>query len=284
MPELPEVEFARRSWQRWAARRRVKTVTAAASRVLRPATPRALEVLRGATFVAFDRRGKNLLLTARKGRQDVGVWSHLGMTGKWLRRKTGDEQPRFVRAAITLDDGHTLYYCDMRLFGRLQIVPGAHFDALPEVAGLGPDPLGDGIDRARLAERLAKSRLPIKVVLLDQRILAGVGNIQAGEALFRARLDPRRPASSLTRPEVGRLATGIEKSLQATLSRFDEAVGPGGDIEYVEEGAENPFLVYDRAGERCPRKNGEIQRIVQAGRSTFFCPACFKPPGRAAAG
>jgi formamidopyrimidine-DNA glycosylase len=274
MPELPEVEFARRSWQRWAKNRRVRSVEAAPSRVLRPATPRALEVLRGATFVAFDRRGKNLLLTARKNRKPIGLWSHLGMTGKWLRRARGQEPPRFVRASFTLDDGHVLYYCDMRLFGRLQVVPGADWGRLPEVAALGPDPLTDGVDRQRLAERLAKSKLPIKVALLDQRLLAGVGNIQASEALFRARIDPRRPASTLSRAEVGRLASGVERSIAASLSQFDEVVGPGGDIEYVEEGAANPFAVYDRGGQRCPRKNGVIQRIVQAGRSTFFCPAC----------
>jgi formamidopyrimidine-DNA glycosylase len=274
MPELPEVEFARRSWQRWAKNRRVRSVEATRSRVLRPATPRALEVLRGATFVGFDRRGKNLLLTARKGRVTVGLWSHLGMTGKWLRRASNQEPPRFARASFTLDDGQVLYYCDMRLFGRLQVVPGADWSQLPEVAALGPDPLTDGVDRQRLAERLAKTKLPIKVALLDQRLLAGVGNIQASEALFRARLDPRRRASTLSRAELGRLATGVERSIAATLSRFDEVVGPGGDIEYVEEGAANPFAVYDRAGQRCPRKNGVIERIVQAGRSTFFCPAC----------
>jgi formamidopyrimidine-DNA glycosylase len=274
MPELPEVEFERRCWQRWADGRRVTAVTAGASRVLRPATPRALQALRGVRFERFDRRGKNLLLTARGPRGPVGLWSHLGMTGKWVRRTAGTPAPRFARAALALDDRQVLHYCDMRLFGRLQVVPGARFEDLPELRALGPDPLVDGIDLARLRERLGKLRIPIKVAIMDQRLLPGVGNIQASESLYRAKIDPRRPARSLSAAEVTRLAGGIRRSIAATLAQFDRAVGPDGDIAYVEEpGSPNPFTVYDRAGERC-RKGGVITRIVQAGRSTFFCPVC----------
>jgi len=275
MPELPEVEFARRCWERWANGRRVTGVTATVSRVLRPATPRALQAVRGARFVQFERRGKNLLLTARSGHGKVGLWSHLGMTGKWVRRPVG-ELPRFARASFTLNDGQALHYCDMRLFGRLQVVPQARFAEVPELAALGPDPLVDGIDLRRLADRLGSLRLPIKVALLDQRLIAGVGNIQASEALHRAGIDPRRPARSLSRAEVARLAAGIRRSIAATLARFDRAVGPDGDIAYVEEpGTPNFFAVYDQAGARCPRcRKGVVTRLVQAGRSTFFCPRC----------
>jgi formamidopyrimidine-DNA glycosylase len=275
MPELPEVEFARRCWERWAKGRTVTAVTAEAGRVLRPATPRALQVLRGARFEGFDRRGKNLMVTARRAGKAIGLWSHLGMTGKWLRRAQGTEPPRFARASFALDDDQVLYYCDMRLFGRLQVVPGARWAEVAEIAALGPDPLVDGIDVQRLVERLARVRVPIKVALLDQALLAGVGNIQASEALFRAGIDPRRPARELSPAEVRRVASGVEKSIAATLAGFQRA---GGDIAYVEEpGTANPFAVYDREGERCPGgKGGVIQRIVQAGRSTFFCPKCQK--------
>jgi formamidopyrimidine-DNA glycosylase len=273
MPELPEVEFARRCWERWAKGRIVIGVTAEAGRVLRPAGPRALQVLRGARFQSFERRGKNLMLTAARPRGVVGLWSHLGMTGKWLRRPQGTPPPRFTRASFALDDEQVLHYCDMRLFGRLQVVPAARWDEVPEIAALGPDPLVDGIDHRRLAERLAKVRVPIKVALLDQGLLAGVGNIQASEALYRAGIDPRRPARALSPPELARLAKGIEKSIAATLAGFQRA---GDDIAYVEEpGTPNPFSVYDREGEPCPR-GGVVQRIVQAGRSTFFCPECQK--------
>jgi formamidopyrimidine-DNA glycosylase len=277
VPELPEVELAARNLRRWAVGHKVRGVDAVASPVLRPAGPAALRVLVGARVAGVDRIGKNLLLTLKRGRAPVGVWSHLGMTGKWLRRGRGAEPPRFSRVRLALDDGATLHYCDMRLFGRFRVVPDARWTDVPTIAELGPDPLRDGVDAARLHERLSRLRLPIKVALLDQRLLAGVGNIQASESLFRARLDPRRPAQSLTRVETGRLARAIFASIAYTLARFADAGADTdeADVVYVEESrTKNPFKVYDRAGQRCPRGNGEIVRIVQAQRSTFFCPAC----------
>jgi formamidopyrimidine-DNA glycosylase len=149
-------------------------------------------------------------------------------------------------------------------------VPGARFDEVPEIAALGPDPLDEGIDAERLAAALARTRLPVKVKLLDQRLLPGVGNIHAAEACFRARIDPRRRSQSLSRAEVRRLAVAVLASFRMTL---DAEQGP--EIAYVEEGGENPFLVYDRKGERCPRcRRAGLRRIVQAQRSTFFCPRC----------
>jgi formamidopyrimidine-DNA glycosylase len=277
MPELPEVEIAARNLRRWSAGRRVRAAEADATRVMRPAGPRALAPLVGARVQAVDRTGKHLLVTFARGERRIGLWSHLGMTGKWQRCARGAPPPRFSRARLALEDGAVLHYCDMRLFGRLRVVPGARFADEPELAALGPDPLRDGVDAAKLAARLSRVRLPIKVALLDQAVLAGVGNIQATEACFRARLDPRRPASSLTRAELGRLARAILASIRYTLARFaDEGADAGdGAIVYVEEDRKaNPFKVYGRAGEPCPRRNGTIRRIVQAGRSTFFCEAC----------
>src|SRR4051812_35046189 len=200
MPELPEVEVAARNLRRWAAGKRVRGVDAGAgpSPVLRPDGPGALAALAGGRVESVDRVGKNLLLTLKKGRAPVGLWSHLGMTGKWLRRPARQEAPRFSRVRVALDGGTVLHYVDMRLFGRLRVVPGARFDEVPELRALGPDPLRDGVDARRLHERLSRLRLPIKVALLDQTLLAGVGNIQASEACHRARIDPRRKASSLS--------------------------------------------------------------------------------------
>ena len=278
MPELPEVEVAARNLRRWAAGRTVRAAEADTTPVVRPAGPRALAALTGARVRKVERVGKHLLITLARGEKTVGLWSHLGMTAKWQRRVSGAPPPRFSHARLRLDDGSTLHYTDMRRFGRLRVVPGARFADEPTLAALGPDPLRDGVDAARLHARLARVRLPIKVALLDQTILAGVGNIQASEACFRARLDPRRPARSLTRAEVGRLARAILASIRYTLAQFAEEGADAGDgaIVYVEEDREaNPFKVYGRAGERCPRRNGTIRRIVQAGRSTFFCEACF---------
>ena len=282
MPELPEVEVAARNLRRWAVGRHVRATEAdrRAARIFRPAAARGLARLRGARVDEVRRVGKNLLLTLTPARGErLGVWSHLGMTGKWVRRRASDPPLPSRRLSLLLDDGSRLDYVDMRMFGRFRLVPGARFEQLPDLAALGPDPLNDGVDAERLFQRLSRVRLPIKVALLDQTVLAGVGNIQASEALFRARIDPRRPARSLSRAEVGRVAAGVRASIAFTLKSFAKTGADGGDadIAYVEEDAPNPFRVYGRAGSRCPRcKRADIVRIVQAQRSTFFCPNCQK--------
>jgi len=287
MPELPEVEVAARNLRRWAVGRKVRGVRTdrRAARIFRPSSARALGALAGARFQEVERRGKNLLVTLTlakpKGGGAVGVWSHLGMTGKWLHRRAGEAAPRFERLRIDLDDGTSLRYADLRLFGRFRMVPDARFESLADIAALGPDPLNDGIDVDRLKDRLARVRLPIKVAILDQTLLPGVGNIQASEGLFRAGIDPRRAAGSLSRAELAQLARGLLESIRYTLKTFkgSGADGADADIDYVEERkVPNPFLVYGRAGAPCPhgnkKKKGTIVRIVQAQRATFYCPEC----------
>jgi formamidopyrimidine-DNA glycosylase len=274
MPELPEVELAARNLRRWAQGRRVLAVEwdPAARRIFRPVPPAAFaRAVEGARLAAVDRIGKHLLLRLERARAQVGVLAHLGMTGKWVRREEPAPPPRHSRARLRLEDGAVLHYQDPRLFGRLRVVEGARFDEVPEIAALGPDPLTEGIDPAVLGEGLARSRLPVKVRLLDQSLLPGVGNIHASEACFRARIDPRRPARAVAPREVKALARAVLASFRMTLEAED-----GPEITYVEEpGAANPFLVYAREGERCPRcRRARLRRIVQAQRSTFFCPAC----------
>jgi formamidopyrimidine-DNA glycosylase len=279
MPELPEVEIAARNLRSWALGQRVEEAHAdeKAKRIFRPGNPKAFSAaLVGRKIGEVRRIGKQLLIRLDgkgKGAEPLGLISHLGMTGKWVRREASDATPPHSRARLQLEDGAVLHYRDPRLFGRLRLVPGARFDEVPEVAALGPDPLEQGIDVARLAEALARRKTPVKVVLLDQALLAGVGNIHASEALFRARIDPRRPASSLGGAEVKRLADGVLASIHETIAREE-----GPEITYVEEpGAENPFLIYGREGERCPHcKRDTVHRIVQAQRSTFYCPKCQK--------
>jgi formamidopyrimidine-DNA glycosylase len=274
MPELPEVEIAARNLRRWAQGRRIESVVAdpRAKRIFRPATPRAFAVaLTGARLEAIRRVGKQLLVTLDTAGGPLGLLSHLGMSGKWVRRADAEAPPSHSRARLELDDGFTLHYDDPRLFGRLRLVPEARFEEVPEVRALGPDPLEQGIDPARLTAAFARIRRPIKVTLLDQRLLPGVGNIHASEALFRARVDPRRPAASLSKAEVRRLAQAVLDSFHDTVALEDAP-----EITYVEEpGAPNPFLVYGKEGEPCLRcHRGTIRRIVQAQRSTFFCPSC----------
>lgn len=274
MPELPEVEIAARNLRRWTRGRTIARIDPdpKARYVFRPAKPATFAGnLEGARFGVIHRVGKHLLLTLEKDGAPVGLLAHLGMTGKWLRRDDAAPPPRFSRARFHLDDGAVLHFEDMRLFGRLRVVPGARFDEIPEIAALGPDPLEQGIDAGRLAAALARSRMPVKVRIMDQALLPGVGNILASESLFRAKVDPRRPARSLSRAEVRRLADGILATVNETIAREE-----GPEIAYVEEsGTENPFLVYAREGERCPRcRRAEIVRVVQAQRSTFYCPRC----------
>jgi formamidopyrimidine-DNA glycosylase len=278
MPELAEVEIAARNLRRWTAGRRVDAVESdpRARRIFRPSSPAAFaRTVAGARFGEIRRVGKHLLVLLEREGTPLGLLSHLGMTGKWVIREEGAEPPRHSRARFALDDGAVLHYADLRLFGRLRLVPGARFDEVPDLAALGPDPLEEGIDAARLAAALARSRLPVKVRIMDQRVVPGVGNIYAGEACFRARIDPRRAARTLSSPEVKRLAREILASFRHGIARQERP-----EIAYVEEGGENPFLVYDRAGERCPRcRRGIIRRIVQAQRSTYFCPRCQRRTG-----
>jgi formamidopyrimidine-DNA glycosylase len=276
VPELPEVEIAARNLRAWTRGRDIVRVEAEpkARYVFRPSSPQAFaSALAGSRFGEIRRLGKHLLVALERGGEPLGLLAHLGMTGKWLRRGAADPPTRFSRARLHLDDGAVLHFDDLRLFGRLRLVPGARFEEVPEVAGLGPDPLERGVDAGRLADALARSRLPVKVRIMDQAILPGVGNIQASEALFRARIDPRRKGPSLSRREVGALARAVVESIRRSIA---EQEGP--EITYVEEpGSANPFRVYGREGERCPRcRKGEIRRAVQAQRSTFFCPRCQK--------
>jgi len=276
VPELPEVEHAARTLRRLALGRRIVAVAldARAPRLFRPDGPAAFRrAVLGARLVAVERHGKQLLLTLEAGEAPgrlVGVNAHLGMTGRWTGGPAAPP-PTHARASLSLDDGTRLHYDDPRMFGRLRLVPGADFAALPGLAALGPDPVRHGLDAAGLQAGLARTRRPVKVALLDQSLLAGVGNIHAAEACWRARLDPRRRADRLTGAEAAALARGLRATFRFALAKLD-----GGEVVYIEAGGENPFHVYDRAGARCrhPGCPGTIRRIVQAQRSTYFCPRC----------
>ena len=201
MPELPEVEVAARNLRRWLTGRTIVAVEPrdGSARIFRPDAPATLDALAGARFHDLRRVGKNLLLTLDTDTGPLGLWSHLGMTGKWLRRGGGDPEPPFSRLMLELDDRTLLFYADTRIFGRVRLVPGAAFEEVQELTGLGPDPLIDGIDPEALYAKLQTISKPIKVAIMDQALLPGVGNIQASEGLYRSAIDPRRPARSLSK-------------------------------------------------------------------------------------
>lgn len=270
MPELPEVEFARRLLERRLVGGRIVDVVVSDARVLEDGTAGFARAVRGASFVEAARRGKWLRLTLDVAKPRRFVFSHLGMTGKWVHVAHDAEPPRFERLRLVVEGPRSLrralVYADMRIFGGLRLTA----DAEAAFRQLGPDPLVDGLDAPTLARALEGTRRSIKEALLDQARLAGIGNIHAQEALFRARIDPRRAASTLDKRELSRLARGI-------LGTIDDALRavPGETITYVEErGAENPFAIYGRGGAPCPRCRSPLARIVQGGRSTVFCGRC----------
>jgi len=265
MPELPEVEFARRQLVRWFSGRSVARAEAEPARTFRGADRSAFEAIHGHLLDA-GRKGKYLLLSFEGGR---GLLAHLGMTGKFVRRPEGEPVPH-SRARFVLDDGAVIHYRDPRLFGRIEPVPADALWSLPVIQGLGVDPLTDGLSAKQLQKALGETTVDLKVALMDQARVTGLGNIHAAEALYRAGLHPRRKVGSLSPEEWRTLARGIRASLRFALAQED-----GEEIEYVEEpGSENPFLVYGRRGEVCRRCGRRIESITQGGRTTYFCPGC----------
>lgn len=250
MPELPDVEIVRRRLSRWigggvivAARSRDAYVT----RKSPVAFGRALD---GARVVRVERRGKWL----RWALDERVVFAHLGMTGDWVRAAPDAKPLAAERARVDVRRGESLVsvrYTDPRRFGRLLVARGD----IAEWTELGPDPYADGLDARTLEERLDARRASIKEALMDQHVLAGVGNIVATEALFRARIDPRKPAGTLTSSERRALARALHVTIEAGLARRD-------------------FLVYGRGGEPCPRCGRPLAKIVLGGRGTTFCVRC----------
>lgn len=266
MPELPEVEFARQCLTRWLRGKRLERATASpATRVLRGSSEDALRALEGHRIEDIERRGKWLLWKLSAG---AGALAHLGMTGRFVWRPVDDE-PRWSRVRLEVKGG-AVHFVDPRMFGRL--LPGG-FDELAhrrEWRAQGPDAWDETWTPASLRDALGATKSPVKVALMDQAKVAGLGNIQATEALWRARLHPGRPPASLDANDWRRLVAGIRWTLERTLADLS-----GDEITYVEEDpSSNPFLVYAREGEPCPRCSTTLEKLTLAGRTTIWCPAC----------
>lgn len=275
MPELPEVEIARRALTRWFDGHRLVRVEAEPkARTFRGAKRGELEKLEG-RLESAQRRGKYLLLEFSGGR---GLMAHLGMTGKFVKRPAGVEEP-YSRARFVLDTGEVIHFRDPRLFGRMEPAPAAQLTQVKAVKALGLDPLVDGLSVEQLREALGDSRQELKVALMDQGRLAGLGNIHAAEALFRAGLNPHRKPKSLADAEWAALAKAIRDTIAFALEEEDAE-----EIAYVEEGEENPFLIYGRAGQPCPKCGTTVKATQQGGRTTHFCPSCQPRTGKAAKG
>jgi formamidopyrimidine-DNA glycosylase len=272
MPELPEVESIRRQLEPVLVGRRFDRVRIDDRRLVRPYEPAEVEAeLQGERVAEVGRRGKYLVVWFESGRV---LLIHLRMTGSLLHAPGGSlVQDPHRRAVVTLEDGSDVAYRDVRRFGTwLLLEPG---EAEPYLqARVGDEPLDAIFTAARLGERLAGRRTSLKAALLDQRTLAGLGNIYVDEALWRARLSPRRPAAGLDRNELRRLHRGIRAALQHGLDRQGSTLrdyrlpdGSGGAMQ-------DEFRVYGRRDEPCDRCGTPIARTQVAGRTTWFCPTC----------
>ena len=274
MPELPEVETVRTRLEPALVGRRVQRVEILDPRLTRPLDPAGVAVeLEGERIAAVDRRGKYLVVRFESGRV---LLIHLRMTGNLLHRPpvadlAADDPHR--RAVVSLDDGSDVVYRDVRRFGTWLLVEPEELDPyLAERVGF--EPLERGFTTRRLAEALAGRSAPVKAAILDQRRLAGVGNIYADEALWRAKIHPRRPAGELAPDEVKALHAGIRRALKAGIERQgatlrDYRTPDGGSGRMQHE-----FKVYGREGEPCNRCGTPIEKIRAAGRGTWYCPEC----------
>jgi formamidopyrimidine-DNA glycosylase len=282
MPELPEVESVRRQLEPRLVGRRFARIEIADARLVRPYDPDEVAAeLQGERVAAVERRGKYLIVRFESGRV---LLVHLRMTGSfaYAPRGTLQDDPH-RRAVVKLDDGSDVAYRDVRRFGTwLLLEPG---EAEPYLdAKVGMEPLEVVFTSAHLGERLARRRAPVKSALLDQRTLAGLGNIYVDEALWRARINPLRPAESLERDELRRLHRGIRAALEHGIARQGSTLrdyrlpdGEGGRMQ-------DEFRVYGRAGEPCDRCGTPIAKTRLAGRGTWYCPVCQpERPARQAA-
>lgn len=270
MPELPEVETIRRDLVRAASG---KTVIRA--QVLYPGSlrgisvPRFLSGVRRRRFRRFRRRGKYLIMELESGRALV---IHLKMTGGLMILGPRDSVPGTARIIFYLGGGRRLLFCDQRKFGVVRLVEKP-FD-LPELKNLGPEPLSSSFTPWLLSRVLAGRRTPIKAMLLDQSLVAGLGNIYVCEALHRAGIDPRRPASSLQKAEIVRLHGAIVSVLKAAIKARGSSVATYRDGQGRRGWFQVQHRVYDRQGRKCRQCGCAIRRETLRGRGTYWCPNC----------
>jgi formamidopyrimidine-DNA glycosylase len=277
MPELPEVETIRRDLLPHVVGTTITGVRVApgASRVIRDVPPDAFaRRITGRRIDDVTRRGKYLLFRFDGDRPPLYLAVHLRMTGSLLWRRTGDPAEAYVRVVIALDDGSELRYADLRKLGQMWLVKS------PEEAtgALGPEPLDAAFTAAKLRETLSHRRAPIKPVLLDQRAVAGLGNIYADEALFAARIHPLRMANTLGDAEVARLHRAIRRVLNDALGNRGSSFRDYVDAAGREGRHQLRVKVFRRTGQPCYVCGTEIARIKVGGRSTHFCPHCQPRP------
>jgi formamidopyrimidine-DNA glycosylase len=273
MPELPEVEHVVRALRRAVLGRRIVAAEIKLPRLLVDTSPASFKrKLRGARIDAINRRGKYILIELDT--QHV-LLVHLRMTGKFLCVGPEQSLPPYPHVVFYLDDDRRLVFCDMRQFGRMRLLPVQNLSALPQIEALAPEPLTDDFSSDHFLATLSKSRRSLKQLLLDQTKILGLGNIYASEALFLARINPVKEAHRLSKPRALRLHQAIRDILQEAIDagstlRIDLSDGNGSYFGTTERF----WRVYERAGEPCLNCGTRIRRIVQGGRSTYYCLKC----------
>jgi formamidopyrimidine-DNA glycosylase len=276
MPELPEVETIRRQLAPLVQGRVVARLDIADPRWCLPLAPEAiLDAVQGRTVEQLARRGKYLVWELE---DEAFLLMHLRMTGTLLC----DPPPGtpYERVRWTLDDGHELRFCDPRRFGTGELALGTAARDAFFAARLGLEPL-DGALTGEALRRMARGRrAPVKAFLLDQRRIAGVGNIYADEALFRAGIHPLRPVGTLTRAQCDALALAVREALQAGVLAGGATIDDFRHVDGVRGAFQNEFLVHLRRGEPCPRCAAPVVKFVAAGRGTYACESCQPRPRR----
>lgn len=279
MPELPEVEVLVRHLHPVLVGRTVRGVQVSRPKVAAPTPVEVLQqALKGSSFTNITRRGKYLLFECRGRGRCVKVVGHLGMTGRMYLQPAGSPLPKHASVVLNCGAEHFVFE-DTRYFGRFTLDPGG-------LTNLGPEPLSSEFTAEYFSRALARSSQQIKIKLLDQHVVAGLGNIYASEALFLAGVSPAVPARGLTGHEIRSLWRAIRRVLRDAIARGStvplDFPGAGrrdglfyyGSTNSTPAGYEERLAVYDREGSPCPNCGTTIKRFVQAARSTFFCPKC----------
>ena len=273
MPELPEVEHVVRALRNAVTGRRIISAELKLARIAPDASASQFKrKLRGAVINGVSRRGKYILIELDNNRV---LLTHLRMTGKFVSLTIEQSLPSHAHVIFYLDDDRRLVFCDMRQFGRMVVVASSRLNKNRQLSELAPEPLSEDFSLLYLRATLARSRRPLKQLLLDQTKILGLGNIYAAEALFLARISPFAVAAKLSRQRAARLHDAIRKILE-------EAIEGGSTlrIDLDDEGSsyigtsERFWRVYEHEGEPCIRCGANIRRVVQGGRSTYFCPRC----------
>ena len=272
MPELPEVETIASDLRPLVTGRTVLAVDLRFPAIVRHPEPEAFaRDLPGSRVEALERRGKYLLF--RLG-GEVLLVIHLGMTGQLLHKLPEDSLRPHTHVVLSLDNGSQLRYSDPRRFGRLLLGTEAELVAAGKLPRLGPEPLSDEFTSAELRRRLAGRRAPLKVLLLDQSVLAGVGNIYADEACFRARIRPDRPAGKLSRDRARRLHAGLRESLLRGIANRGSSIDDYVDLYGARGRQQEELQVYGRGGRPCFGCGAPLTLIRLGGRATVFCRRC----------